>query len=511
MQLYNMEKRSPNEVLASQTQATSSAEGQNNCNKKVPTVHPRDAVANRSGNEGLEKIQFLVDAASSFQNHKHFQHRNHSDKNLHGSLAKAFLRNEQAMIDNKAQETKEDLNYGNLKHHYNRYHHRSSFAKEQPAMQQKKGEARTSGRMTTHSNGEVIDLDTPEPPAEVEGPGDKSNAIQNAPVLNGSSSPGVCPSVDFKSNRRKFEETPTPHSFLYSNGVNYPLEFFQPPTPSLNSSILFNTFLTSCLPNPYPLENRKSTLNQSSSQLHPPLNVSSSEGEDQYVDVDGDEEEDVKPLNLSTQKTVSSDNFARGSEAEHQKTLFKQIPLEAYNKTFDPSNQFSAFASFHGLHRDEGLGSVIKSLNLKPIPSLPTPRADSVLGRDPIRERNPTKSLAKCCASVDVVDDSNYGSNEETSLAISREWSKEKASIPVGSDSLASRSLEVEPPANGFGSSSPCPRDRCPDRLKLESLRRDVYRMLRVFMPYFVLDDVEGKTDALDNFLHEVLYSKLEG
>ena len=510
MQLYNMEKRSPNEVLASQPPATSAAEGPNNCNKKPSTVHPRDAITNRSSNEGLEKIKFLVDAAASFQNHKHFQHRNHSDKNVHGSLTKAFLHNEQAMIDTKsAQEMKEDVNYGNLKRYH--YHHRSGFAKEQPSQQ--KQEVRTSGRTMTHSNGEVINLDTPEPPAEVEGPGDKNNPIQNAPVLNGSASPGVRSSVDFKSDRRKFEGTLTPHSFLYSNGINYPLEYFRPSTPSLNSSIAFDTFLASCLPNLHPLESRKSTSNQSSSQVHPPLNVcSSSEGEDQYVDVDGDDDEDVKPLNLSTQKVVSSDNFARGNVPDLQKTFFEQSPLQAYNRSFDPSIRFSEFKTFHGPHHDDGIRSVIKSLNPKLIPSSPSLRAGSVLERDRIRERNPTMPFVKCCSSTDITDNSNYGSNEATAVAKNREWSKEEASIPVtSSDSVILRSSEVERPADGFGNTSPCPRDRCPDRLKLESLRRDVYRMLRVFMPYFVLDDVEGKTDALDNFLHEVLYSKLEG
>ena len=72
--------------------------------------------------------------------------------------------------------------------------------------------------------------------------------------------------------------------------------------------------------------------------------------------------------------------------------------------------------------------------------------------------------------------------------------------------------LQTRPDASSLvGKPGVCGEDStCPHLKKLKELRRNVYRMLSVFTPYL---DVAGagiadvEADAVDDFLHEVIYS----
>lgn len=60
-------------------------------------------------------------------------------------------------------------------------------------------------------------------------------------------------------------------------------------------------------------------------------------------------------------------------------------------------------------------------------------------------------------------------------------------------------------------SGNQCKESCCPYLKKLKDLRRNVYRMLCVFTPYLGVADINDyEADSIDEFLHEVIYSKLD-
>lgn len=60
-------------------------------------------------------------------------------------------------------------------------------------------------------------------------------------------------------------------------------------------------------------------------------------------------------------------------------------------------------------------------------------------------------------------------------------------------------------------SGNQCKESSCPYLKKLKDLRRNVYRMLCVFTPYLGVADINDyEADSIDEFLHEVIYSKLD-
>ena len=71
----------------------------------------------------------------------------------------------------------------------------------------------------------------------------------------------------------------------------------------------------------------------------------------------------------------------------------------------------------------------------------------------------------------------------------------------------------VEPPSAAAHSVEDCREEEecCPYLKQLKELRRNVYRMLRVFTPYLGVGDVSDcEAGSIDEFLHEVIYSKLD-
>ena len=89
---------------------------------------------------------------------------------------------------------------------------------------------------------------------------------------------------------------------------------------------------------------------------------------------------------------------------------------------------------------------------------------------------------------------------------------KEEPRQQVGRDrEMDDRTLENAVAGTTLSSEHSCAEPSCPYLKKLKDLRRNVYRMLSVFTPYLGIADVQDcEADTIDEFLHEVIYSKLD-
>jgi len=118
--------------------------------------------------------------------------------------------------------------------------------------------------------------------------------------------------------------------------------------------------------------------------------------------------------------------------------------------------------------------------------------ADASTERVGRRDRSPAAAVADAAGTVDLS---------------SRAADRKPSGVPSARRAVS--------PRDGAGSSRCADDDdedggACPHLAKLKELRRNVYRMLSVFTPYL---DVAGagiadvEADAVDDFLHEVIYS----